>query len=144
MLARLLVVLVVLAVAWLVGAWWRRRDGRVRVPAEGRLSADQLDAVGLPSDRTDGAAVLLGSPTCGPCTTVRRVLGELADARPSFTWVHVDAADHMELVDQHRVRRVPTLFVVDPAGRILARTSGVPVRRDLEAVLEGGTLAPTA
>jgi hypothetical protein len=32
--------------------------------------------------------------------------------------------------------RVPTLFVLDPAGRILARTSGVPAKRDVERVLD--------
>lgn len=136
MLVRLLVVLAILAAVALLGAWWRARQGRVRAGGDGRFTPDQLAEVGLVDVPDGGAALLLGSPSCAPCVTVRRILTEVADARPAFDWVYVDAADHMGLVDAHRVMRVPTLFVVDRGGRILARTSGVPARRDLERVLD--------
>jgi hypothetical protein len=48
----------------------------------------------------------------------------------------VDAADHLDLARTHHVLRVPTLFVLDRRGRILARTSGVPAERDLLRVLD--------
>ena len=136
MLVRLLVVLAIVAAVALVGAWWRVRDGRVRTPGDGWFSADQLADVGLGTVPRDGAALLLGSPSCAPCTAVAAILAEVAHARSAFDWVQVDAADHMALVGAHRVRRVPTLFVVDRRGRVLARTSGVPARRDLERVLD--------
>lgn len=136
MLVRLLVVLAIIAAVALFGAWWRARDGRVRTAGDGRFTADQLAEVGLASIPRDGAALLLGSPTCTPCTTVKAILAEVAASRSAFDWVYVDAGDHMALVDAHRVMRVPTLFVLDPTGRILARTSGVPARRNLERVLD--------
>ncbi len=146
MVERLLVVLAVIAVAAVLGLWWRARDGRVREGGDGRFSPDQLDRVGLDAITRTGAALLLGSPTCAPCVTVRGILGEVADERRDFRWTYVDAADHMDIADAHHVMRVPTLFVLDGRGRILARTSGVPAKRDLLAVLdrEVSSLDPAA
>lgn len=145
-LLRLLLVLGGLALVVAVGAWWQRRDGRVRTTDHAdhggddtaRLSADQLEAVGLELSGSSAGAVLLGSPTCAPCGIVKRILGEVADQRDGFRWVYADAADHLELAREHRVMRVPTLFLVDARGRILARTSGVPAQDELTAVLDRG------
>lgn len=134
-LLRLVVVLAVVAVAAAFGRWWQRRDGRVR-GGEGEFTPAQLSALGLDLGGAEAVAVLLGSPTCAPCETVKRVLAEVSGRRPDFRWVGVDAADHLDLADAHQVMRVPTLFVLSPRGRILARTSGVPAARDLEAVLD--------
>ena len=127
----------VLAVA-VVGLVWRRRDGRVREVGEHtRLDPDHLGAVGLDLRDVQAGAVLLGSPTCAPCDAVKQVLRDLADEREGFRWVYADAADHLELAERHRVMRVPTLFVIERDGRIIARTSGVPRTDDLRRVLEG-------
>ncbi len=146
MLLRLLIVLVVIGLAALVGAWWRARDGRVREGGDGRFTPEQLADVGLADMPRTGGALLLGSPTCAPCTTVRTILGEVAEERRAFRWTYVDAADHLDIADAHHVMRVPTLFVLDGRGRILARTSGVPAKRDLLAVLdrEASSLDPAA
>lgn len=146
MLLRLFMVLVIIAVVAALGAWWRARDGRVRTGGDGWFSRDQLERVGLAHVADTGAALLLGSPTCAPCATVRAILAEVADERPDFRWVYRDAADHMPIADAHRVMRVPTLFVVDRHGRILARTSGVPAKRDLLRVLDrqASSLDPVA
>lgn len=135
---RILVVVGLLVVVTLAGRWWQSRDGRVRDVRDddGRFDPDQLAAVGLVGSAHDTVALLLGSPTCAPCRTVKRVLGEVAEDRPDFHWVYADAADHLDIADDHHVLRVPTLFVLDRDGRILARTSGVPARRDLERVLD--------
>jgi thiol-disulfide isomerase/thioredoxin len=138
MLLRLLLVLVLVALVTTAGRWWQRRDGHVRAPEDGELiTADHLDDLGLDLRGAEAGAVLLGSPHCSPCEAVKRVLGELADHREGFRWVAVDAALHLGLAEAHRVMRVPTLFLVDPAGRILARTSGVPRLDDLRQVLDG-------
>jgi len=136
MLTRLLIVLLLLGLVAAFGAWWRARDGRVRAGGDGQFSGDQLASVGLERISRTGAALLLGSPTCAPCTTVKAILTDVAGEREDFHWSYVDAADHMELVDAHHVMRVPTLFVIDRHGRILARTSGVPAKHDLLRVLD--------
>ncbi len=121
----------------LVGVVWRRRDGSVREAEPGtRVRADHLDAVGLDLRDAEAGAVLLGSPTCAPCDSVKRVLGDLAEEREGFRWVYADAGEHLPLTEEHRVMRVPTLLVVDPDGRIVARTSGVPRHDDLRRVLD--------
>ena len=136
---RLLIVVALVVTVTLLGRWWQSRDGQVREARDddGCFDRDQAVAVGLPTERSAPVALLLGSPTCAPCTTVKRVLSELTTQRPDFQWVYVDAADHLDIAEDHHVLRVPTLFVLDPAGRIIARTSGVPARRDLERVLDG-------
>jgi thiol-disulfide isomerase/thioredoxin len=131
---------VVLAAGWLV----QRRDGTVRHGGDARLRGDHLAAVGL--DLSDGAAgaVLLGSPTCTPCDSVKRVLGDIEVERAGFRWVYADAADHLALADEHKVMRVPTLFMVAADGRIMARSSGVPRHDDLRRVLDAGGDLDTA
>jgi thiol-disulfide isomerase/thioredoxin len=137
-LLRALMVVVGVVVLTLVGRWWQGRDGRVRLGEEDdALAGHHLDTLGLDLGGASAGAVLLGSPTCTPCVQVKRVLNELAAARDGFRWVYADAADHLELTEEHRIMRVPTLFVIDPSGRILARTSGVPDAEDLRQVLDG-------
>lgn len=132
------VVLAVIALAYVAGRWWQRRDGEVR-EGRGGFVREHLQAVGLDPRGDDVVALLLGSPTCAPCVTVKRILSEVVEARPSFRWVYVDAADHLDIADAHHVMRVPTLFVLDADGRILARTSGVPTTGDLLDVLDRGS-----
>lgn len=137
LLLRALVVAALLLAALAAGWWWQRRDGEVRSGGDERLRSVHLDALGLDLDQADAGAVLLGSPTCTPCESVKQVLTELEGERVGFRWVYADAADHLTLAEEHRVRRVPTLLVVEPTGRIVARTSGVPRSDDLRRVLDG-------
>lgn len=142
-LVRVVIVLAVVAVAYAAGRWWSARDGRVRA-GTGAFTARQLAAVGLDARDAEALALLLGSPTCAPCVTVKRLLREVATQRPGFRWVDVDAAEHLDLAAQHHVLRVPTLFVLAPDGRILARTSGVPAIRDLHDAIDRVAAAPAA
>lgn len=137
-LLRAVSVAVGLVVLTLLGRWWQGRDGHVRLAEDGaRLASEHLDAVGLDLRGASAGAVLLGSPTCAPCLHAKRVLSELATERDGFRWTYADAADHLALAAEHGVMRVPTLFVVEPSGRILARTSGVPNADELRRVLDG-------
>lgn len=82
-------------------------------------------------------AVLFGSPTCSPCDTVKAVLDDVRSSeRPDLQWSYVDAADHLDVADAQRIRRVPTLLVLDDAGEVVSRASGVPARGELLEALE--------
>ncbi len=133
---RLAVVAGVVLAAAVFGWWWDRRTSRVRTSGDGRFAPAELASVGLDRDDVAVRALLLGSPTCAPCRTVKRVLAEVSEVRPGFAWVEVDAGEHLELTREHHVMRVPTLFVIDRDGRIVARTSGVPATGELLAILD--------
>ena len=140
-LARLALVAAVLAAVAVVGWWWRRRDGRLRTAdtddqAAPAFDQQQLDEVGLTIDGGAAGALLLSSPTCASCVQVQRILTEVVDQRPDFTWVSVDAGEHLDLARQHHVLRVPTLFVIDAQGHLLARTSGIPARHEVEQLID--------
>ena len=135
MLVRVVIAVAIIAAAAIAGLLFTKRSGRVRL-SDGRFDRRQLASVGLDPNGADALALLLGSPTCAPCTVVKRVLEEVSTARPGLKWVYADAGDHLDLARAHRVMRVPTLFVLDLDGRILARTSGIPATRDLERVLD--------
>lgn len=139
-LLRALLVAAGVVVLMALGRWRQGRDGRVRAGAQEAALGDHLDALGLDLAGASAGAVLLGSPTCAPCEHVKRVLAELEAERDGFRWVYADAADHLALTEEHRVMRVPTLFVVEPGGRILGRSSGVPRADDVRRVLDGERL----
>lgn len=135
-LLRLLVVAGVIAVAVLAGRWWQRRGGEVEArEGDGRFGEGELASVGL-DGHAGVRALLLSSPTCAPCRTVREVLARVEDERDGFAWVSIDAAEHLDLAQEHHVMRVPTLFVIDADGRIVARTSGVPATHDLVRLVD--------
>lgn len=132
-LLRLALAMVVVLLATLVGRVWQRRDGRVEVA--GDIGRDHRAALGLTVDHGGPQAVLFGSSTCAPCDTVKGLLREVEEQRGDFRWQYVDAADRMDLVDAHRIRRVPTLLLLDERGEIVARSSGVPERSALAEAL---------
>lgn len=144
---RVVVVGAVVVATVLAGRWWRHRDGRLqladdRTDGSGQLSEAELAEAGLDVD-AEVRALLLSSPGCRPCRTVRNLLAEVADGRCDVAWQSVDAADHLELTRRHRVLRVPTVLFIDRDGQVLARSSGVPRAADLRALLDDHSPAVT-
>lgn len=136
---RLLTVIAIVAIAIVIGWWWRARDGRMAttsVTSQRLLDRRHLDALGLDLRGVQAGAVLIGSPTCAPCETTKDLLGDLEREREGFVWAYADAANHLELTEEHRILRVPTLLVLAPDGRIVARSSGVPRIEDLRRAVD--------
>ncbi len=136
LLLRVALVALVILLATLAGRVWQRRDGRVAVPTS-RSGRDHRAGLGLATDHDGPQAVLFGSATCAPCDTVKGLLREVEEDHGRFRWEYVDAADRLDLADEHGVRRVPTLLVLDETGEIVARSSGVPRRDELAAAVRG-------
>lgn len=136
---RLVLVVVLVAVVLVTGRWWQGRDGRVSASTDGQgrvVDRRHLDAVGLDLSDARAGVVLIGSPTCAPCDTAKDVLSDLQRERDGLRWVYADAADHVELTAQHRILRVPTLLIVAPDGRVVARSSGVPRADELRRTID--------
>ncbi|MGY1770515.1 TlpA family protein disulfide reductase [Blastococcus sp. SYSU D00813] len=144
--------LVVLAVAVLVTAvagWWlRARSGAVRpTGTEGEdgvteAGADQVQVLvglGVRPSEADLTVVQFSTAFCGPCRATRARLQQLQRTRPGLAYVHVDAESHLEQVRALDVRRTPTLFYVDRAGRLVGRSSGAPRPAELTALVDAHT-----
>lgn len=138
MISDLAVLAAVLAVTAAAAWCWRARDGQVRLVTE-RFSTAELAALGA----TQGATLFVEFTAAG-CTACAAALGVLehvvTDAADAELRV-ADVSAHPELVRAHRILRAPTVFVVDPRGRVIARSAGVPRADDLRAVLTAASVS---
>jgi thiol-disulfide isomerase/thioredoxin len=137
----LLVVIGVLALATVLGWWWRRRDGRIRsvVTADRRtdVGADPASSTLAALGVRPGAVTLVqfSSAVCAPCRATRRLLTEVEGQVDGIAVMEVDAERHLDEVRALAIWRTPTVLVVDTEGRVVHRVSGVPGRDELMAAL---------
>ncbi|AEV82563.1 hypothetical protein ACWT_1544 [Actinoplanes sp. SE50] len=115
--------------------WWRRRtDGGVRQTG----AVDTVDRALLVRLGVEpGRVTLLQFSTafCAPCRAVRRVSAEVVALLPEVRHVEVDAESHLDEVRELDIWRTPTLLIVDGAGRVTRRATGVPAKPQLIAAL---------
>lgn len=79
--------------------------------------------------------VHFSSAFCAPCRATRVVLGQVDDLVDGVRHVEIDAESHLELVRRVAVEVTPTTLVLDPAGRVVTRATGVPRREQVVAAL---------
>lgn len=122
----LVAVFAVLLAATAFGLSWRRRSGRLRATdIAARVHPETLgSALG-----ERATLVQFSSAFCRPCVATRHVLGGVAETVPGVRHVEVDAESNLELVRSLDVTSTPTTLLLDGAGRIRRRATGVP-RRD--------------
>ncbi len=133
MLENALLVVAVLALAGVLGAVWRARNGVAHRVAPGL----DLDAgtLGAPLGRTM-TLVQLSSRTCATCPPTARALAEVAHGHPGVAVVHLDVEERLDLVRALDVTRTPTVLAVDPRGQVVARASGAMRPGQVEGLLE--------
>ena len=98
-----------------------------------------LEGLGVRPADADLTVVQFSTAFCGPCRTTRARLRHLQATRPGLAYVHVDAESSLEAVRELDVRRTPTLFYLDRAGRLLGRSSGAPRPEELTALVDAHT-----
>ena len=130
-----------LAVAAVLGVAWRRNNGKMREPADSRLTGSSsakpqitVSELGQPLG-SRATLVQFSSAFCAPCRATRRVLAEVAGMTDGIAYVEIDAESRLDLVRHLDVRRTPTVFVLGPDGRIAKRASGQPRKADVIAAL---------
>lgn len=136
----LLVLALALVAATAFGLWRRRTDGRLR-PAAASAAAQTPERPLFPA--TDlgielgerATLVQFSTAFCQPCRATRRVLAEVADIVDGVVAVDVDAEANLDLVREWNVMRTPTVFVLDPAGRVAQRAAGQPRTVDVIAAI---------
>ncbi len=147
----MLALLVVLGLSTAVGLLWRRADGRLRpVPAAAVAVAPGTDPPAPAPDPATvavladlgvdpGAArvtlVQFSTAFCQPCRATRRILDQVVTRLPAVRHVEVDAESHLDAVRELNILRVPTVLVVDGAGRVVTRASGQPRMADVVAAV---------
>ena len=156
MTAGVLVGIIVLVSATAFGFARRRSDGKLRVrrpagqqrpgagprdgqPRDGRREGGRerrLSEADLGHPLGERATLLqFSSSFCAPCRAARQVLGDIASFTDGVAHVEINVADRVDLVRVLDVRRTPTMFLLDPDGRIAARASGAPRKEDVLAAL---------
>lgn len=142
----LLVLLCTLAAATAVGVGLRSRNGRFRtvepqdvpgaaVPPPDPVAAALRD-VGVVPGASPVTLVQFSSAFCAPCRSTRVLLQDITAGRPDVAHVEVDAESHLDEVRALDVRRTPTVLVVDAAGRVVGRASGLPRRAQVLAAVD--------
>jgi hypothetical protein len=130
----MIVAVLSLLLAALVGVALRRRDGSFRHAAAGVPTSDAAVDAALAVPGAPATLVQISAERCSVCPRVATVLAELA-ARTGVAHVELRAEEHPDLLRRHDVRRSPTVLVLDPAGRVLARASGAVTAAQAGAVL---------
>jgi thiol-disulfide isomerase/thioredoxin len=132
------VVAAALVVTALASWWLRARNGAVRVPGGGEHVSrfHAFDRLGVRTGDADLTVVQFSTAFCGPCRATKARLQQLQATRPGLAVVQVDAESHLEEVRELDVRRTPTLFYLDRAGRLVGRSSGAPRPEELTALVD--------
>jgi glutaredoxin len=132
------VVVAAVAVTVLAAWWLRTRDGAVRaVEGTGPVGGgDVFERLGVRPGDADLTVVQFSTAFCGPCRATKARLQQLQATRPGLATVQVDAESHLEEVRELDVRRTPTLFYLDRAGRLIGRSSGAPRPEELTALVD--------
>ncbi len=134
-------VLAILILATAFGLWYRANNGRMRTADMRTAGADEhggetIDAqtIGVTLG-TRATLVQFSSAFCQPCRATRQILGEVSSMVEGVAHVDIDAEANLELVRALDIRRTPTVLVLDSAGRIRKRASGLPRKADVIAAL---------
>lgn len=135
-----IIVAAVLGVATVFGVYRQRTDGRVRVvaptPAAAQTSEPVSPFAALGPMGEHATIVQFSAPVCAPCRAAKVIASEIASAVPGVTHLEVQAEEHLDLVQQFKIMRTPTILVLDGQGRLSARISGVPRRDELLIALD--------
>ena len=128
-----LVILLVAVAVTAISAWAvKRKNGRFATNhSDDRLGAGDL-GMGLGERAT---LVQFSSAFCAPCRATRVLLTDIAEKVDGVVTVDIDAEEHLDLVRRLNILRTPTVLVLDAAGAIVTRASGLPRREQVLAAL---------
>jgi hypothetical protein len=140
----LIAVVLVLAVASVAGFALRARQGRFRPSRQTTLAPAASPAGPAAAGSTRLSAADLGTPLgerltlvqfsteyCTYCGPTRKLLSEVTGGREGVAFVEIDAAERMDLTRRLHILSTPTVMLLDSAGSITSRASGLPRRAEL-------------
>jgi len=83
--------------------------------------------------------VQFSSTFCAPCRMTRHVVERAAATAAGVTLVDLDVADHTELGERLGIDVTPTVLVLDAAGRVVRRATGVPTLAQVRSALDAAS-----
>ncbi len=133
------IVVGVIVLAAIVGVVWKTTTGRART-AKSETAFRPGELPGLDAFASGATLVQFSTEYCATCPSTRRFLQRVAAERGHVVHHDVDLTNDPELAKRLHILQTPTVFVLDPAGRLVTRFGGAPRRDELSAVLD--TLVP--
>lgn len=93
---------------------------------------------GLPMLELGKCATLVQFTTeyCGQCPGVRRTLSQLAYRLGGLNFCEVDITERLDVAAHFNISQTPTVFLLDPKGKLVFRVGGVPKMSQLNQELE--------
>lgn len=127
--------------ALVIGVLFRIFSGRGhKVHSSEIVDLKRIGAIsnGLPVEEFGKKATLLqfSAQYCAICPGVSRALEKLAYRHGGLKHIEVDVTNRLELAAHFNVNQTPTVFLLDPKGRVVFRFSGAPKMDVLNRELE--------
>lgn len=125
------VLLAVLVLSAAFGIYRKLSDGKLRggivPPLQGLTEHLHLD-----HDHPPQVTFLqFSSEFCQPCRVTNKVLEEVTNSFPAICHIELDVVEHMDLVKTYGITRTPTTLIIDKAGTVHFRATGVPKKSEL-------------
>ena len=125
------VLLAVLLLSAGFGIYRKLSDGKLRgeiVPPLQGLS----EHLHLDHDHPPQVTFLqFSSEFCQPCRVTSKVLEEVTNSFPAICHIELDVVEHLDLVKTYGISRTPTTLIIDKAGTVHFRATGVPKKPEL-------------
>lgn len=127
-----LALLGLVAVATLLGVWWKLRDGKVK-----RLDGPRVELADTELTEWPNRATLLQFSTqmCARCPGTRRYLLQVAEVHDGVSHTEIDLTHRADLADRYEITQTPTVLILDGYGRIRARVAGAPKAEQFQTTL---------
>lgn len=81
------------------------------------------------------------SETCAPCKVMGKRLAELKNVE--IQEVNINDEDNESLLDEWKIRAVPTIIVLEEDNTLLQKFSGITPIEKIQGVIDGGQTATT-
>ena len=136
-----LAVIALIAVAGLAGVLFKVLSGRGReISGSKTIDLAKLKALkaGVVVKEFGKKATLLQFSTqyCSICPSVSRLLSQLEYRNGGLLHLEVDITDRLDLAAHFQISQTPTVFILDPGGKIKFRVSGAPKPGVIQQELE--------
>lgn len=136
----LVVVAGVVALAAVLGLSIRVRQGRDRRGDGSVFRAGDLP--GLDALARGATLVQFSTEFCARCPATRRFLRRIVAERDGVGYVGVDLTRDPELSRRLQILQTPTVFILDPRGKLVSRFGGAPRPDEFFGVLDRLVPAP--